>query len=74
MLAPVTGFVPVRSFEQGGEGIPVPHYKGVFKDETIYVFAKGAAREAVDWLRARGPGVALVAVMDGIEREVARNE
>lgn len=71
-LTAVPGFVPVKNIEPGGEGIPAPYYRGVFGGETLYVFTKGQGRRAIEWLTERGPGFALIAVCNGVEREVAR--
>jgi hypothetical protein len=53
------------------EDIPKPHYRGMLKGSTMYVFNKGEAREALDWLAARpkGCGFRLVSVIYRRETE-----
>jgi hypothetical protein len=46
------------------EDIPRPHYRGMLGPDTMFVFKRGEAREALDWLAARpkGCGFRLVSV------------
>lgn len=59
--------------------MPVPHYRGMLGEDTLYVFTRGQGREALEWLRARGTGFRLVQVMYDptseaqVVRELARN-
>ncbi len=65
-------YVPVKGILDGGEGVPVPCYRGTYKGEGINWWGQGQARQALDWLSNKHSGFAIYSVIDGEEREVAR--
>jgi hypothetical protein len=47
-------------------------YRCTFRGEPLHVLGVGQARQALEWLRGRDWRYAIHAVVNGVEREVAR--
>lgn len=67
-----TLFKEVREIQDGGTGVPAPTYLLTHKGQPLHVFPKGSAREALASLVGCSADFALVACIDGKQREVAR--